>query len=214
MSDWKTQYGVSDQGAGNAGVHGQPTNWDQIYRAQAETQRLERDLYQKAWQPPSYQPPINTGAYIPLPDNPIKWGRVFLILCVIGLISAWPFLSKLGVPTEEEHLASKMSHYALNEEAVTLSNTASTVLYDKYLKGASTKWGELTPQQQNAVAAAWLRYLQSPYKFTKLSKLHRYYYYDAFESYLNWRESTLSDKEADMDSLNACMSFGRCADIR
>ena len=100
MSDWKSDYGVSDQGAWNAGVYGTPNSTYDIARAQAETARLQLQASLPPSLPtpdyttptfPSYAPPPAGQAYYPTSSTGSSTGCLKALL-VIGVLAVFALL--------------------------------------------------------------------------------------------------------------------------
>lgn len=226
MSDWKSDYNVTDQGAFNAGVYGKPNSMYDIARAQAETQKIMMD--RGSYVAPSFQPPPYQSPQPLCPPPPYHWsdstgnddltvkvlkgGAIVLALCfgvfmLLGVVTSY---KNLPGPSKQVLATNRLSNYEINVPAdvETLSATPSTVLYDKYLAGASRHFKELNPKQQSAVAAAWLRYLRAPEKFITMPASYRHKIYNLFCTYLDWRAEYLSDKQASKDRIRIMDEIG------
>lgn len=199
MSDWKSQYGVTDAGASNAGVYGTPNStWD-IARAQEETRKLQQSSW--AQSPPQAIPapvvfptPTTPGSYPAYVSDTGSSGgclKVVLVLSALGLAFAtlpvWlPLVQGLAVSHGiVDAPALQTSHYeSLSVEASTLARQPTSRLYQSYLKSASPDWNTLSPRQKSAVAAAWIRYTRNPDSFRKLEARQKRFVFAAFDSYL------------------------------
>lgn len=204
MSDWKSTHGVTDEGAHRAGIYGSPNStWD-IARAQEETLRAqqERAGYGAA---PSYQPPVHSPTiYTPSPVGMSGYddeasgclamfkALALLVLLGVGVFALanaealWASFSPRVDAMMGKTPALSTAHYlTLSPEAAKLSSTPSSRLYAARLKGTAPDWIALSPRQQEAVQAAWIRYTRDPASFARLSAPQRAYFGAAFESYLH-----------------------------
>ena len=210
MSDWKSHYGVSDEGASNAGVYGTPTSTWQIAHAQQETQKL--DAARRAellgstptytYTPPTYVPPFGTqptypgaavGSYAPASGGGFFKGLLKLMLVLGGLylLAAMFFplaLSGLLLFSNERpgnaRTLDTAYYQSLSAQARTLSGTPTSRLYATHLSKAKPQWAKLSPRQKDAVAAAWIRYTRDPASFSRLPSTQKAFVFAAFDSYL------------------------------
>ncbi len=210
MSDWKSQYGVSDQGASNAGVYGSPNStWD-IARAQEETLKLQQSHWGQTsitgLGGTSYSPMPPPAAY-PTGDYAYSESsgclKAFVALVVIGIAVALlpvylPAILGMASSLGATHALDTAHYEGLSAEARGLSTQPTSRLYNAYLKKASPEWASLTPKQQAAVAAAWIRYTRDPAAFEKLAPAQKAYVFAAFDRYLRTLAAT-GDRQAARD---------------
>jgi hypothetical protein len=216
MSDWKPTYGVSDQGAYNAGVHGTPNSTYDIARAQEETNRLS---LQSATQPAqssyagsqSYSyPPTSSSTYFPdspsHSDSSVSPARV-LILCILAvaigglgvafgdpvakaLLSAGERGAEMWDTVERSLKTTIPLHTATYEEieprAVKLAERPTAQIYLERKVEPSSDFLTMNQRQQEGVQAAWLRYTRNPQSFDALPDDRRDFVFDTFESYLSF----------------------------
>lgn len=209
-SDVRNHYGhnngVSPEGAARAGLaYGERMNAEEIQRAQVAT-------YLEYVKPasPNYG---NTQTYYPTSNLSRELSVLFMMAVgVLVIMAVLPIIKDIVQTTPAEIAASRLSNYKLNVPAdvETLSATPSTVLYDKYLAGTSkaSRFEELNPQQQSAVAAAWLRYVRQPDKFNTMPASYRHKIYELFSMYLYWRKKHFSDSQASEDWLSITDEIG------
>ncbi|RZA21005.1 MAG: hypothetical protein EOP93_04410 [Lysobacteraceae bacterium] len=223
MSDWKSHYGVSDQGASNAGVYGTPNSTWEIARAQEETLKLQRSYWEQvpAASPPDYgtpytPPPLplpgamsHTGAYSGYYPEPRRGGGLkgflkgIVILMGAGLLlsvvlSFLPAIISLATSSGPARPLATAHYERLSAQARTLSAQPTSRLYANHLRQASPDWASLSPKQQAAVAAAWIRYTRDPAAFRKLAPKQKAFTFAAFESYLQ-ALAAVGDKQAVKD---------------
>lgn len=192
MSEWKSKHGVSDQGAFNAGVYGNPSSTYDIARAQAETQKLNSPSYQPYQSTQSNYP---TGTYSPGSDG-IYWpgvkfiGVLFLIgLIIFGISTADYWERKFINARADRVLSLQTAHYEkLSPEATQMSVQPTAKLYAAAFprgeKSIITKGYGLYGEQELATAAAWIRYTRDPVSFEKLPDKQRKFIFTTFELYL------------------------------
>lgn len=215
MSDWKSKYGVLDQGAYNAGVYGEPASMYDVARAQEESNKIR--LAQAGYTPPSqpgYQPTF-PSAYTPTyrPNSassnyrgtPTAFGgasdssvggclKVVAILTVFGcVVSTFPIWGTYLYGLAQRHqliegsvIPLDTAHYeALSASAASLSSQPTTRLYASRGITAATDWRLLSPAQRDVVAAAWIRYTRDPASFERLSPEQHRLVFRTFDGYLS-----------------------------
>lgn len=213
------QHGISAVGAERAGLNpGSPL------MNEAQVQAGLQQTY-IAMMEPTYK---NQNTYVPMGHigsdrtSNTKWGLgIIFILFICSLTLIIPEVGKylkqrvdyikMSNTYENMSLQDRLNHYAYSDKAVLFSKSPSSSLYERYLRKGSKRWDNLSEQQKNAVAGAWLRYVNSPDSFKQLSQGQKEYYYDAFESYLVWRVRAKDDDIAFLDRRNTCNVFGPCA---
>ena len=208
MSDWKSQFDVTDQGAYNAGVYGQPNStWD-IARAQEESNRLRLGQSAATPAPSTYLPPAYPTAYPTAypgytatsatayadDGGGSSWlGKLVLVLLLgAGLVLVAPvwlpaalgLLQGTGVLAPEVTALDTAHYRALSAEASRLSAQSTTRLYAAHRISAAAEWDALSVPQREAVAAAWIRYTRNPAAFDRLPAKQRALVFASFESYL------------------------------
>lgn len=204
MSDWKSRYDVTDQGASNAGVYGTPNStWD-IARAQEESNKLRMSQSSYIAPPMNFSPPPVFGAlptystdtrYYGHSDSSGSTGclKVFAILVVLAAasIAAPVLIEVLGRYIDSSTLARftveslDTRHYeGLSAQAVTVAKQPTSRLYATHFRAAAPDWNSMSQKQQTAVAAAWIRYTRNPVSFKRLADHQRVFIFLAFNSYL------------------------------
>lgn len=205
MGDWKSQYGVSDEGASSAGVYGTPAStWD-VARAQEETRRLQApvagvgsgDVSMGGYVQP--QADVGTPGHrsigVPGPRGDARasassgWLKLLLLACVLPVavaalgfagILVLGFLGGGAAPQSRD-----TAHYErLSDDARRLSTQPASRLYTTWLRQARPQWSTLDAPQRHAVAAAWIRYTRNPDSFERLVPEQKTYLFAAFASYL------------------------------
>lgn len=211
MSDWKSNYGVSDQGAWNAGVYGQPNStWD-IARAQEESNKLRMSQAGYTPPPPSFQfdmpPTVLPQLYYP-PSNPSyssysgsdsapssgRFRKFLILLVVLGIAGYFAMtqspalrivLAGLVHTTQTTTTPLDSAHYErLPGGAAQWANQPTTRLYAAHFKDDASDWPAMSPNQQKAVAAAWIRFTRNPDAFNRLEATQKTFVFNTFESYL------------------------------
>lgn len=219
VGDWKSQYGVSDEGASSAGVYGTPaSSWD-VARAQEETRRLQApvsgggsgDLSMGGYvHPPAYvDTPGHRHIGVPGPHGNARtsassgWLKLLLLACVLPVaVAALGFvgilvLGMLGGGAAPQTLDT--AHYErLSDDARRLSTQPASRLYTTWLSRARPEWSTLDAPQRHAVAAAWIRYTRNPDSFERLVPEQKTYVFAAFASYLQ-ALSAAGDAQATRD---------------
>lgn len=165
MSDWKTQHGVSDQGASNAGIYGKPQSTYDIGRAKAESDKLLYDSVFRAPDVPSY--PIPTYAK----EKPTYWEvKLIGVLVLIGLIIFLISTSDVWITKYKDHVTSldadkvmslDTAYYEkLSPEAAKMSVQSTAQLYGSEFPDEVMGRQEMSyyGSEKLAVHAVWIRY--------------------------------------------------------
>lgn len=225
MSDWKSWYGVSDEGAAQAGVYGKPNSMYEVGIAQEATNRINMERAAESTNFPSYAapPPIvyhNPTDYGPSAPShlasyhatPSAKGSGLKFLVIMGGLAAvgasayfaWPVvMSEMDayierVEATERRVLDTAFYTEISPSAAEWATIPTSRLYAMHLDGQTSNWRSLNQNAKRAVEAAWIRYTIDPASFERLPASQRSYVYATFDSYLLYL-SDLSLRQGAMD---------------